>query len=124
MRRSSVSILVLVGLVNFAVFALLNRPADPPAWKGVIAGVSFSPYRVGQGPVDKVFPTPEQIREDLRTVAPHTRSVRTYTSLDGMDQIPKLANEFGLQVTAGAWLDGDRQKNDREIRHLIASVKA
>jgi exo-beta-1,3-glucanase (GH17 family)/glycosyltransferase involved in cell wall biosynthesis len=124
MRRSSLSLLFLVGLANFAVFALLNRPVDPPPWKGVIAGVSFSPYRVGQGPIDKVFPTDEQIREDLREVAPHTRSVRTYTSLDGMDQIPRLANEFGLSVTAGAWIDGDRNKNEREIRKLIASTRA
>ena len=124
MRRSSLSLLVLVGLANFAVFALLNRPVDPPAWKGVIAGVSFSPYRIGQGPVDKVFPTAEQIREDLRDLAPHTRSVRTYTSLDGMDQIPRLANEFGLSVTAGAWIDGDNKKNEREIRKLIASARA
>src|SRR5215813_13502628 len=124
MRRSSISILVLVGLVNLAVFALLNRPVDPPAWNGVIAGVSFSPYRVGQSPVDKVFPTEAQIREDLQALAPHTKAVRTYTSLDGMEKIPRLANEFGLQVTAGAWLDGDRAKNEREIRNLIASVRA
>src|SRR5262245_25662542 len=124
MRRSSLSLLVLVGLVNFAVFAFLNRPVDPPTWKGVMAGVSFSPYRIGQGPLDKVFPTAEQIREDLRGLAPHTRSVRTYTSLDGMDQIPRLANEFGLQVTAGAWIDADEKKNEREIRKLIASALA
>ena len=122
MRRSSLSILVLVGLANLAVFALLNRPVDPPPWDDVIAGASFSPYRSGQSPVDKVFPTADEMRSDLRVLAPHVRSVRTYTSLDGMDQIPRLANEFGLEVTAGAWLDGDRKKNEREIRSLIASV--
>jgi exo-beta-1,3-glucanase (GH17 family)/glycosyltransferase involved in cell wall biosynthesis len=124
MSRSSVSILVLVAAANLAVFAFLNRPIDPPPWKGKIAGVSFSPYRPGQGPIDKVFPTEEQIREDLRLLAPEVGSVRTYTSLDGMDQIPRIANEFGLKVTAGAWLDGDRQKNEREIRKLVASVRA
>jgi exo-beta-1,3-glucanase (GH17 family)/cellulose synthase/poly-beta-1,6-N-acetylglucosamine synthase-like glycosyltransferase len=124
MSRSSVSILVLVAAANLAVFAFLNRPIEPPAWNGKIAGVSFSPYRVGQGPIDKVFPTEEQIREDLRVLAPEVGSVRTYTSLDGMDQIPRIANEFGLKVTAGAWIDGDRQKNDREIRKLVASVRA
>jgi len=124
MRRSTFSILILVALSNLAVFAALNRPTDPPAWQGVIAGASFSPYREGQGPIDKVFPTQDQIREDLRALAPQVRSIRTYTSLDGMDQIPRLANEFGLAVTAGAWLDGDRKKNEREIRKLIASVAA
>ena len=124
MRRSTLSILILVAAANFIVFAVLNRPTDPAPWQGVIAGASFSPYREGQGPIDKIFPTEEQIRADLRTLAAHVRSVRTYTSLDGMDQIPRLANEFGLAVTAGAWLDGDRKKNEREIRKLIASVAA
>jgi glucan 1,3-beta-glucosidase len=124
MSRSSVSILILVASFNFAVFAWLNRPVDPPPWKGPVAGVSFSPYREGQSPVEKVFPTEEQIREDLRVLAPHVRSVRTYTSLDGMDQIPRIANEFGLAVTAGAWLDDNRKKNEREVRKLIASVAA
>jgi exo-beta-1,3-glucanase (GH17 family) len=86
--------------------------------------VSFSPYRHDQGPIDKVFPSEAEIREDLEHLAPHVRSVRSYTSLDGMDQIPRLANEFGLKVTAGAWLDGDRKKNEREIKALIASVRA
>ncbi|HXX46663.1 MAG TPA: glycoside hydrolase, partial [Myxococcota bacterium] len=82
MRRSSLSILVLVGLANLAVFALLNRPVDPPPWDDVIAGASFSPYRNGQSPVEKVFPSADEMRSDLRTLAPHVRSVRTYTSLD------------------------------------------
>jgi hypothetical protein len=55
MRRSSIPILVLVALVNFAVFALLNRPVEPPPWDGTISGVSFAPYREGQGPIDKSF---------------------------------------------------------------------
>jgi exo-beta-1,3-glucanase (GH17 family)/cellulose synthase/poly-beta-1,6-N-acetylglucosamine synthase-like glycosyltransferase len=124
MRRSTVSILILVAVVHFAVFAFLNRPVSPPPFEGPIAGVSFSPYRHGQGPVDKVFPTEAEIRDDLKHLAPHVRSIRSYTSLDGMDQIPRLANEFGLKVTAGAWLDGDRKKNEREIKALIASVWA
>ena len=124
MRRSSLAIIFLIVVANFTVFALLNRPVDPPAWEGKIAGVSFAPYRAGQGPLDKIYPTEAEIREDLRHVSPHTGSVRTYSSLDGMEQIPRLASEFGLTVTAGAWLDGDRAKNEREIKGLLASARA
>jgi len=124
MRRSSITILFLVALANFAVFAVMNRPVEPPPWEGMISGLSFAPYREGQGPIDQVFPTAEQIREDLRHVAKYTSSVRTYASLDGMDQIPRLASEFGLKVTAGAWLDADKKKNEREIKSLLASVQA
>jgi exo-beta-1,3-glucanase (GH17 family) len=124
MRRSSIPILLLVALVNFAVFAFMNRPVEPPPWEGMISGISFAPYREGQGPIDKIFPTREQIREDLRHVAEHTRSVRSYSALDGMDEIPALASEFGLTVTAGAWLDGDKKMNEREIKNLLASARA
>jgi exo-beta-1,3-glucanase (GH17 family)/cellulose synthase/poly-beta-1,6-N-acetylglucosamine synthase-like glycosyltransferase len=124
MRRSSITILLLVVLANLAVFAVMNRPVEPPPWEGKIAGVSFAPYRAGQGPIEKVFPTREEIREDLRHIAPNVSSVRTYSSLDGMDQIPELANEFGLKVSAGAWLDADKKKNEREMKALLASVHA
>ena len=125
MRRFSLPILLLVALVNFAVFAFMNRPVEPPPWEGMIAGVSFAPYREGQGPIDKVFPTREQIREDLRHVAPHTRSVRTlHRRSTAWTRFPRLASEFGLTVTAGAWLDGDKKKNEREIKSLLASARA
>jgi len=124
MRRSSLAILLLIALANFAVFAFLNRPVEPPPWEGTIAGLSFAPYREGQSPIDKVYPTREEIREDLQHLAKHTRAVRSYSSLDGMDAIPELAREFGLNVTAGAWIDGDKQKNEREIKHLLASARA
>lgn len=124
MQRSSLSILLLVVSANFAVFALTNRPVEPPPWDGTIAGVSFAPFREGQGPIENLFPTEAEIREDLRQVSKHTRSVRTYSSLDGMEEIPRLASEFGLSVTAGAWLDSDRAKNEREIKSLLASVRA
>ena len=57
MRRSTFSILLLVAVVHLALFAFLNRPVSPPPFEGEIGGVSFSPYRHGQGPIDKVFPT-------------------------------------------------------------------
>ena len=41
-----------------------------------------------------------------------------------MDQIPRLANEFGLSVTAGAWLDGDKKKNEREIKQACSRAPA
>jgi hypothetical protein len=41
-----------------------------------------------------------------------------------MEAIPELASEFGLSVTAGAWLDGDKKKNEREIKSLLAMARA
>ena len=48
-------------------------------------------------------------------LAPHTRAVRTYSSTGGVELVPPVAAEFGLKVTAGAWLDTNQQRNEREI---------
>ena len=65
MRRSSLAIIFLIVVANFTVFALLNRPVDPPAWEGKIAGVSFAPYRAGQGPIEKIYPSEAEIRAGM-----------------------------------------------------------
>jgi exo-beta-1,3-glucanase (GH17 family) len=41
---------------------------------------------------------------------------------DGIDVVPRLAQKYGLYVTAGAWLDGRLDRNRREISALIDNV--
>ncbi|HKY87118.1 MAG TPA: glycosyl transferase family 2, partial [Pseudorhodoplanes sp.] len=68
----------------------------------------------------------------MRLLAPHTRAIRTYSATDGAPYsllapaerartvptpdaaslVPGIANEFGLKVTAGAWLSGVSTKNN------------
>ena len=35
------------------------------AWQGSLTSASFAPFRDGQSPLQEIFPTPEQIEEDL-----------------------------------------------------------
>ncbi len=71
------------------------------------------------------IPTPagaadaEHIRSDLKLLSPLTRAIRTYSATGGAELVPSIANEFGLRVTLGAWLDKDQNRNDREIRSVI-----
>ncbi|HET9688853.1 MAG TPA: glycosyltransferase, partial [Pseudolabrys sp.] len=64
-----------------------------------------------------------QIRADLKLLAPLARSVRTYSSTGGVELVPGIATEFGLRVTAGAWVDKNQDRNDREIRSVIELTK-
>ena len=122
MRKSTLAIILLVGIANLLVWAVFNRPVQPPVYLGQISGVSFSPYQKGQDPFKKIFPTPEQIENDIRLLEGRVKAIRTYSSADGHEVVPFLARNHGIQVTAGAWLDGRRGNNDKEIRNLISSA--
>ncbi len=121
---SKIKILSLVVLANVAIWLAFNRPAPlVSSWTDKIEGVSFSPYHKGQNPMENVYPFPDQIDGDLKMVRGVTRSVRSYSSLDGFENIPGMAVRYGLSVTAGAWLDQNKEKNEREIRSLIRNAR-
>ncbi|HJQ56557.1 MAG TPA: hypothetical protein VJ890_06605, partial [Vineibacter sp.] len=49
-------------------------------------------------------PRREQIERDMRALAGRVRYVRTYSSLDGVEEVPRLAEQYGLKVVAAAWV--------------------
>lgn len=121
---SKIKILSVVLLINAAIWLAFNRPAPHVSpWTDKIEGVSFSPYHKGQNPMDNIYPFPDQVDSDLKMVRGVTRSVRSYSSLDGFENIPGMAVRYGLSVTAGAWLDQNKEKNEREIRSLIRNAR-
>src|SRR3569832_1753217 len=106
MRFSSVVILVTVIATNLALWAAFNRPQPEVAWTGTINGASFSPFRAGGDPLAARFPTAQQIDEDLQLLTTKVRMVRSYSSTDGFERIPQLAQKYNLTVTAGAGRGG------------------
>jgi len=122
-----ISRLILFVLLVIAVNGLLawlsNFPQDagPDVPDGKISSVSFAPFREGQSPLTKVFPTTEEIDEDLRLLADETHTIRTYASLGGLQDVPAMARKYGLNVIQGAWI-GDTtmtKANQAEIDQLI-----
>ena len=65
----------------------------------------------------------EQIRADLKLLAPQARAIRTYSSTGGVELVPSIASEFGLRVTIGAWIDKNKDRNERELRNVIDLAK-
>lgn len=114
------AILALAALANYAVWRVPNLPVDiPPPAETKIASVSFAPFRDGQSPLTQTYPMPAEIAQDLRTIAGQVAGIRTYTSLEGMQVVPQLAEKDGLKVSMGAWLSKKPEVNEAEIASLI-----
>jgi exo-beta-1,3-glucanase (GH17 family) len=117
--RTLAAVLALVACVHAGMWALLQHKETAPNFTGQLASVSYYPFAYTDDPENAPRPTTEQIRADLKAIAPYTRAVRTYSSTDGSELVPPIAAEFGLKVTVGAWLSTDQKRNDREIRSAL-----
>jgi exo-beta-1,3-glucanase (GH17 family)/cellulose synthase/poly-beta-1,6-N-acetylglucosamine synthase-like glycosyltransferase len=117
--RTVVAVLALVACVHAGLWALLRTKETAPNFNGQLASVSYSPFADSSHPDTGVRPTAEQIRSDLKAIAPYTRAIRTYSATGGAELVPPIAAEFGLKVTVGAWIDKDKDRNEREIRSAL-----
>ncbi|MGR9045039.1 MAG: glycoside hydrolase family 17 protein [Gammaproteobacteria bacterium] len=123
--RIALAVLLVVSLHVLSAW-LLNQPqaVGPDAPEGKLKSLSFAPFREGQSPLENVFPTVEEIDQDLRRLSEKTQSIRTYASAEAMRPIPRLAGQYGLTVTQGAWLGYGKKDNAAEIEALIDSANA
>src|SRR5262245_37358969 len=108
--RSAVLVVALVARLHAGAWALRQTQASAPDFDGILNSVSYSPFTTSAHPdAEGSRPPEERIRADLKAIAPYTKAIRLYASTGGVEQVPKIAAEFGLKVTLGIWLD----KNDR-----------
>lgn len=124
MRKSGIAILLFIILFNFAAWWSFNRPQPALPFNQHITGVSFSPYREGQSPLENKHPSFDEIDSDLAVLADKVANVRTYNTTEGaIESVPFLARRYGLRVTAGAWIDSRKERNEREIAAIIAMAR-
>jgi len=117
--RTVAAVLALVACVHAGLWALLRTNETAPDFTGQLASVSYAPFVSSQHPDWGERPTVEQIRADLRAIAPYTKAIRTYSATGGGELVPPVAAEFGLKVTVGAWIDKNQERNEREIRSAL-----
>ena len=100
---------------------MLQRQQAVFDFGGVLPSISYNPYSHSraQHPEDGPPPTAEQIRAELKLIAPYARGVRTYSSTGGVEQVAPIASELGLKVWAGIWLDERTERDGREIQAAI-----
>ena len=116
-RKFGLNLVVVLAIAALftGFWALINRPVTAPNWPEQISGFSYSPFQQGQYPQKEQYPTDDEMRRDLEIMSKLTDNIRTY-SVDGtLENIPKLAEEFGLRVTLGIWISPDQERNEREI---------
>ena len=104
---------VLIG-TTLGAWRFLNEPAEAPDIRGLFHGAAYQPYRKDHSPTG-AQPTVADIDADLALLAGHMRAVRTYSSLGALAALPALAEEYGLEVVQGIWVDGNRARARREI---------
>src|SRR5713226_857417 len=114
-RRVAVAV-ALVASVHAFLWALNSGELAAPNVQGPLPSLSYTRLEASDngGRV-----TAAQIRSDLEVVARQTKAVRTYASTGGLELVPAIANEFGLNVGMGAWIGNDEARNEREIRSSI-----
>ncbi len=80
-------------------------------------GLCFSPYVEGQKVGDIL--SAEQIKRRIDIIAPHTKSIRTFSCTEGNELIPEIAHQKEIKTIVGAWISKDKERNEQEINALI-----
>ena len=121
--RAVVAVLLFVTAAHAGLWGVLREKQQAPDVNGVLPSVSYAPFEgTGHPDVDNI-PNAEKIRADLKKLAPLTRAIRLYSSTGGVELVPPVANEVGLKVTVGAWIDKNVDRNEREMLAAIDLAK-
>ncbi|WP_241088132.1 glycosyltransferase family 2 protein [Pseudomonas viridiflava] len=107
----------------FSAHLLKKNLQGIPDWPTKVSGFTYAPFRPGQSPSRKRYPSRVQIEEDLLLIRPFTRNVRTYSVEGSLAWIPEVAQTLGMTVTLGAWISQDEKHNDAELNTAIELVR-
>lgn len=121
--RAVVAVLFLVTALHAGLWGILRDKQEAPDYKGMLPSVSYAPFDGTAHPDIDNIPSADKIRADLKKLATITRAIRLYSSTGGVEMVPAIANEFGLKVTVGAWIDKNADRNEREIVSAIDLAK-
>ena len=117
--RVAAVILGFVAALHAGLWLLVRESGTAPAASGQFASLSFAPFNPSDKPDAGARTNEEQIRADLKVIAPYTRAIRTYAATGGLELVPPVAAEFGMRVTVGAWVDKNAERNERELKNAI-----
>jgi exo-beta-1,3-glucanase (GH17 family) len=117
-RLAAPMLLSVLAAVLAVGWWLDGRPvALPDAPTARLECVSYSPSGATDGMPRNV--RPERIRADLESLSREFDCVRTYSVVQGLDQVPAIARELGLEVLLGVWIGREAKLNEIEVERAI-----
>ncbi|MGV6872754.1 glycosyltransferase family 2 protein [Pseudochelatococcus sp. B33] len=123
MRVVVTLVVALVAVAHAGLWAVSRERTSAPDVPIQLSSVSYAPFGKDANPENGDLATEEQIRADMKVLAPFTRAVRTYASTGGQELVAPIAAEFGLKTSLGIWLDKNTERNEEEIANAIAVTK-
>ena len=111
-----------VAFIQYWIWQQFNHGAEFISTNQSIKGFAYNGFQRDQSPLKQSYPTREQLAGDLDLLARISDGLRTYGMTD-MPDLLELAGEREMNVTAGAWLDPDVEKNEREITAVIDAAR-
>ncbi len=121
--RAVVAVLLFVTAAHAGLWGVLREKQQAPDFNGILPSVSYAPFEGTAHPDVDNIPNSERIRADMKKLATVTRAIRLYSSTGGVELVPPIANEAGLKVTVGAWIDKNVDRNEREMLAAIDLAK-
>jgi exo-beta-1,3-glucanase (GH17 family) len=116
-----VAAVILAASAAGAVWWFADRPVPVAAeWTQPLSSLSFAPFRRGESPLTKTYPTPAEIDQDMASLVGRAKGIRTYTAREGLQDVPAVAAKYGMKMTLGIWLGSNRDINEEE---LAAGIK-
>ncbi|MBR0829613.1 glycosyltransferase [Bradyrhizobium manausense] len=119
--RAVVAVVLFVSALHAGIWGLLQEKIPAPEFKGILPSLSYTPFEPHH--VTDLTTDPQKIRADLKTLSTTTRAVRAYSSGEGNELVPAIANEFGMKVTVAGWINKDPDRNKREMDAAIELAK-
>jgi exo-beta-1,3-glucanase (GH17 family)/cellulose synthase/poly-beta-1,6-N-acetylglucosamine synthase-like glycosyltransferase len=107
---------------NLVAWNVCHLPQPAPDAQGPVAGFAYNAFQRWNSPIERKYPPNESIVSDLELLSGLTRRIRTYSSSEFPD-LPSIAAQYGVKVTAGVWLDGRALEDRREIEAAKEAVR-
>ncbi len=87
--------------------------------------ISYSGYREGQNPQKFIYPSQEQVTEDLKILEKNWVMIRTYGSDRHSEDVLEVIRreKINLKVMLGIWLDGEPGHEEDNAKQIETAVR-
>ena len=82
-------------------------------------GICYGPFRENENPNLSIYPTQDEIKEDLIFLKNITNTIRTYSVNGSLIEVPLICQDEGVDCYVGAWISENKENNDEELQRLI-----